>query len=150
MHSIIMALLLILLTTIASFILKSASTFTPARWNDKIEYKQKFRLSEHNTRLYVTMNGIDETCTHIIAIITLDRHKNGIWISKLKEELSSLCATDMEYQGKLIKLQPVIYTLESLQMTSDFAEGEIKQKWLCIVNRVSDAAGPVDVKVRYS
>jgi hypothetical protein len=83
-----------------------------------------------------------------MAILTLDRHKNGVWITKLLDIMSQLCENHggFEYDGEVIKVRPEIFTVESLQM-SPFADVVVPSEWLCVINRVSDAASPVEVKV---
>ena len=104
-----------------------------------------------STRNYETKDGFPGILrSPVIAVLTLERHQKGIWISKLMEALSKLCEQEFEYQGNLVKVQPTLYTLESFQM-SNFAEADVAlMDWLCFVNRVSDAASPTEVKVRLS
>jgi len=90
---------------------------------------------------FSSMSGSFETYSPIIAVLTLERHLNGVWISKLMEALVRLCKQES------MNARPTLYTLESFQM-SDFAKGNVSTDWLCFVNRVSDAASPTEVKVR--
>jgi len=72
----------------------------------------------------------------VVAVLTLKKHAEGIWITKLLLELEKIASPPYEFQ---------IVALESLD-ASFFGADSMPTSWRAIVNRVSDAANPIQVK----
>ena len=82
-----------------------------------------------------------------IAILTLRRHKTGIWIQRLVDSLN-----DHQHVGSDIVPQ-IIVLEDTLQHPFSVSDGssdcfltQASRHWMGVVNRVSDAAEPWEVK----
>lgn len=75
-----------------------------------------------------------------LMILTLERHCDGIWITRLVDSLSLLLLREENRSLPFCKVQVV--TLESL-LQNPFCPPALFENWIGVVNRVSDAAPPV-------
>uniref|UniRef100_A0A7S0AP48 ATP-grasp domain-containing protein n=1 Tax=Minutocellus polymorphus TaxID=265543 RepID=A0A7S0AP48_9STRA len=90
--------------------------------------------------------------TTLVAILTLEKHKEGVWITKLVEELTQRFENVGRRSGGRggdeghghRRLQTQVVTLESLEV--DRFPLSSPPAWAGLVNRVSDAASPILVK----
>jgi len=86
-----------------------------------------------------------------VVILTLEKHKEGVWITRLVAELTrrfqndKRCIASRSDDGnEQGKLQVQVVTVESLDI--DQYPLSSAPPWMGVVNRVSDAAPPILVK----
>ena len=81
-----------------------------------------------------TMNRhqkIDEDGPKTITILTLEEHKDGVWITRLVDALSDVASATVN-----------VVTLESMLANMDPSQALFSSSCGLLVNRVSDAAAP--------
>jgi hypothetical protein len=77
-----------------------------------------------------------------LIILTLKKHVNGIWITKLVERLKESVPHSSSFQQIEISIRSIEDWLAEGWLISDKAESDDNRGILGIVNRVSDAASP--------
>ena len=78
----------------------------------------------------------------VLVVLTLEKHMDGIWITKLFERLKESIPNSTSFQNIEIEIQALENWLAEGWLVSDKTENDSTSRIIGIVNRVSDAASP--------
>jgi hypothetical protein len=92
-----------------------------------------------------TCDNVPSTTSTTLAILTLRRHKDGIWIQKLVEALQIVRPSSQQLSVQIVVLEDLFRGPLSISHEGILSHS-LKTSWRGLVNRVSDAAEPWEVK----